>query len=306
MASVLSTALKANMGHLEAAAAAASITSISALPIGIGRVGPNALLRNLNMHLHTLVSSSNAYDAGRNFQVPTELVARACAHVGRPQCPAVSVSDLVRLSSFGFSGTIAHGLFGVATSTRRACIKCDGRSIDVVAVSLVRASLYTVECAAPLTLGLVEQDGAVGSTMETSLECQLPARARLAVKDHVIGRSVVFPGVGYVELAVAQLETGIPTSGEDTVARNVAFMRIWVLAAPTMSLDAPGPCHVRYTHSTNGTFEVASSLSGVSFDYKAHVVGSLERGSCLRGGPASTLREGIGSGLSRSRDLTSA
>lgn len=101
-----------------------------------------------------------------------------------------------------------------------------------MAVSLVRASLYTAECAAPLTLGLVEKERVVGGTMETSLECQLAARARLAVQDHVIGRSVVFPGVGYVELAVAQLETGISTSREDTVARNVAFVRIWSWPRP--------------------------------------------------------------------------
>lgn len=103
------------MGHLESVAAAAGIKSISALPIGTGRVGPNALLRNLNVHLYSLVSSPVSCESGCYFQLPTELAARVGLDFDSANCLSWRLSALVRLSSFGYSGTIAHGLFGLAT-----------------------------------------------------------------------------------------------------------------------------------------------------------------------------------------------
>lgn len=50
------------------------------------------------------------------------------------------------------------------------------------------------------------------------------------MQHHVVGSGVVFPGVGYVELAFVQLSSSMPRPG-NSVARNVAFMRIWVLAS---------------------------------------------------------------------------
>lgn len=126
----------------------------------------------------------------------------------------------------------------MAMSPHRASpVVCEARSVDLVAVSLVRGSLYTVQQLepTPLTLGLIETQGDVGGNMETSREGTLSARARLVMQDHVVGGSVVFPGVGYVEMALAQ-----HAIGEGAVVRNVAFIRIWVLAAPRRAEEAPG------------------------------------------------------------------
>ena len=102
--------LKANMGHLEAAAAAAGLASLAAVSLSAGVVAVNAQLRGccrarvicsfltrasrLNAHLSSLVSSGS-------FQMPVEVLPRATRGDGVES----------RLSSFGFSGTIAHAAF---------------------------------------------------------------------------------------------------------------------------------------------------------------------------------------------------
>jgi len=57
------------------------------------------LLRRLNAHLSSIVSS-------KPFQTPVDVVPRTTASSGS------------RLSSFGFSGTIAHGAFGAKKVAR--------------------------------------------------------------------------------------------------------------------------------------------------------------------------------------------
>lgn len=55
---VTCTSLKANMGHLEAAAAAVSLQATFATPLRTGCVNSNAHLRRLNAHVANLVSPS--------------------------------------------------------------------------------------------------------------------------------------------------------------------------------------------------------------------------------------------------------
>ena len=96
------------MGHLEAAAAAAGLASLVAGPLLAGVVAVNAqlrrlvcdasqmkqacLTRRLNAHLASIVSSGS-------FRMPAEVL---------PRGGDAKVAS--RLSSFGFSGTIAHAL----------------------------------------------------------------------------------------------------------------------------------------------------------------------------------------------------
>ena len=115
--------LKSNVGHLEAAAAAAGLASLVVAPLSAGVVAVNAQLRGscprvfcrafplfsrlrrprrLNAHLSSLVSSGS-------FQMPVEVLPRATSGGGES-----------RLSSFGFSGTIAHGAFGARGSAKTA------------------------------------------------------------------------------------------------------------------------------------------------------------------------------------------
>ena len=100
--------LKSNMGHLEAAAAAAGLASLVAEPLLAGLVAVNAqlrrlvcnasqmkqacLTRRLNAHLASIASSGS-------FRMPGEVL---------PRGGDAKVAS--RLSSFGFSGTIAHAL----------------------------------------------------------------------------------------------------------------------------------------------------------------------------------------------------
>ena len=111
--------LKSNLGHLEAAAAAAGLASLVAGPLLAGAVAVNAQLRRstlacskgearetrciarrLNAHLASIASSGS-------FRMPGEVL---------PRCGDATAA--ARLSSFGFSGTIAHALFASSTGAR--------------------------------------------------------------------------------------------------------------------------------------------------------------------------------------------
>ena len=116
---LLCASLKSNLGHLEAAAAAAGLASLVAGPLLAGAVAVNAQLRRstraclkgearetrciarrLNAHLASIASSGS-------FRMPGEVL---------PRCGDATAA--ARLSSFGFSGTIAHALFASATGAR--------------------------------------------------------------------------------------------------------------------------------------------------------------------------------------------
>ena len=115
IAAIQCTSLKSNVGHLEPAAAAAGLASLVVGPLMALVVAVNAQLRGyvsfcfaniiilfsrrLNAHLSSIVSS-------KPFQMPVDVVSRTTALNGS------------RLSSFGFSGTIAHGAFGAKKVAR--------------------------------------------------------------------------------------------------------------------------------------------------------------------------------------------
>ena len=118
------------MGHLEACAAAAGLASLVITPLLTGTVPTNAqLLRcvckegsvlfawsrprlRLNAHVVSLLSSCGSV---ATFEMPVETEGRVPAEndVFSETPDALSTGQLSgRLSSFGFSGTITHGLFG--------------------------------------------------------------------------------------------------------------------------------------------------------------------------------------------------
>ena len=106
--------LKSNLGHLEAAAAAAGLSSLVAGPLLASVVAVNAQLRRLVFELACrkkrapILDRLNAHLASiasvGSFRMPGEVL----PHGGDTTAPS-------RLSSFGFSGTIAHGAFQAAT-----------------------------------------------------------------------------------------------------------------------------------------------------------------------------------------------
>lgn len=109
LTNVACTSLKANMGHLETAAAAAGLMSVFVVPLNLGHVAPNALLRGLNSHLTTLVSS-HADCQHTIFLLHAELSAGYNVKAKKDGFSPGDKRQFVtaRLSSFGFSGTIAH------------------------------------------------------------------------------------------------------------------------------------------------------------------------------------------------------
>jgi len=137
------TSLKSNTGHLEASAAAAGLASLVLVPLGVAVAAANAQLHRC--FLHVLVDPKNPFHGGyfrlnahllsivsprsSHFWVPVELAARwTCCLVSE-----IGPEGLLpgRLSSFGFSGTIAHGAFSSPTSTPRrrigALVKVDSQ-----------------------------------------------------------------------------------------------------------------------------------------------------------------------------------
>lgn len=126
------------MGHLEACAAAAGLVALLLTPLSRKSVvSPNAQLRRLNVHLVSLVCA-----VGKPFRMPVEVVARTWNGVSASRAGGERDDDerlLLggRLSSFGFSGTIAHGSF--------ASTGCPGefrRDVHVIrGASLYRAQL---------------------------------------------------------------------------------------------------------------------------------------------------------------------
>ena len=128
-AAIQCTSLKSNVGHLEPAAAAAGLASLVVGPLMASIVAVNAQLRGyvlhfaylvilfsrrLNAHLSSIVSS-------KPFQMPVDVVSRTTSSRGS------------RLSSFGFSGTIAHGAFSVQN------LVSSHRSVSSMPVSLYRS-----------------------------------------------------------------------------------------------------------------------------------------------------------------------
>lgn len=141
--------LKGNMGHLEACAAAAGLASLLGTALLAGAVALNAQLQRLglgcrrkilivggeagmgvirvqdrvachrlNAHLVSLLSS---HQRDMAFQLPAEVVGRGRAG-GRHELrhgSAAGVETGGRLSSFGFSGTIAHSFGGRFARTSR-------------------------------------------------------------------------------------------------------------------------------------------------------------------------------------------
>jgi len=124
-------------------------------------------------------------ESSSSFRTPVEAAARVEAH-----CFG-SVSSTSRLSSFGFSGTIAHGAFGALAEAAPA--RGDDRFR-----SLYRGSLSTGK---PSRFHL-RRDFRTASPAASTGTLLLPAMDVL-FSEHVVGEGVLLPGVGYVEMAVA-------------------------------------------------------------------------------------------------------
>ena len=130
----------------------------------------------LNAHLSSIVSS-------KPFQMPVDVVPRTTAFSGS------------RLSSFGYSGTIAHGAF---EARKTATSPADAKS-------LYRNRRYITSVATTRLDWLLEAPGPQQPRLDEAVVFSgaLSSSAEALFSHHVVGGAIILPGVGYVEMAFA-------------------------------------------------------------------------------------------------------
>ena len=196
----------------------------------------------LNAHLSSIVSS-------KPFQMPVEVV------------PRTTVLSGSRLSSFGFSGTIAHGAFD---ARKPATSPTDAKSLYLnrrfVAPSDTTRLNWLLEAPGPQQSRLDEAvvfSGALSSSAEALFS------------QHVVGGAIILPGVGYVEMAFAAKSCRALTA--------VAFPRPCVLSGPGRGEK----CVLRCTRR-GIALQIASARGTGSSSFASCFAGTLANieGSC--------------------------
>ena len=190
-------------------------------------------LRRLNAHLSSIVSS-------KPFQMPVDVVLRTMASSGS------------RLSSFGFSGTIAHGAF---EARKPATSPTDATSLYRNRRSIAPSDTTRLDW-------LLEAPGPQQSRLDEAVVFSgaLSPSAEALFSHHVVGGTIILPGVGYVEMAFAA------SSGRALAA--IAFQRPCVLPEPGRGEK----CVLRCTRRAEA-LEIAS----------ARGIGSSSFASCFAG-----------------------
>ena len=164
--------------------------------------------------------------SSKPFQMPVDVVPRTIAASGS------------RLSSFGFSGTIAHGAF---EARKPVTSPTDSKSLY--------RNRRSVAPSDPIRLDwLLEAPGPQQSRLDEAVVFSgaLSSAAEALFSHHVVGGTIILPGVGYVEMAFAA------SSGR--VLTGVAFLRPCMLSGPSRGEN----CVLRCTRRGEA-LEVASA-----------------------------------------------
>ena len=148
--------------------------------------------------------------------------------------PRMTASSVSRLSSFGFSGTIAHGAF----EARKTIISMGNDS-----KSLYRNRQFIASSDTTRLDWLIEAHGPQQPRLDEAVVFSgaLSPSAEVLFSHHVVGGTIILPGVGYVEMAFAA------SSGRALTA--VAFLRPCVLSGPGRGEK----CVLRCTQQATGT-----------------------------------------------------
>ena len=188
--------------------------------------------------------------------MPVEVLPRALSSINE-------IFQVSRLSSFGFSGTIAHGAFAAQNSA-------------VSASSRVSKSLYrSRHRLAPsdlkwcLSLRPEKPTQQAGPHLDETTIGVLSPSAEALFADHVVGGQILLPGVGYVEM------TFIANLGRVSAFTDVAFMRPCLLPQPGTNEK----CVLRCTQQDSGAFEIASwrgTKASMEYEFKTHFRGTLK------------------------------
>jgi len=196
-----------------------------ALGLRAGEAAPNAQLRALNPHVADTVHGVVCVLSG-------QLAAMMVGSGG--------------VSSFGYSGTIAHAVL------RQTTMEVDARAPPPPLAYSRHAFLW---CVHPHPFAQHRLPASNGTVVFRS-----PATGALhsQVADHIVQASVVFPGAGYLEMARAAGGAGL---------QGVFFLQPLAVEAAVLLVD----CAV-----FNGRFEVRSGVSDdASADAAVHCSGEL-------------------------------
>lgn len=131
--------------------------------------------------------------------MPAEMRARMFRNrdirsVGVSACPG-------RLSSFGFSGTIAHGAFApplLSCVCSRSSLKGVASFCRAKATPAARGHLHMVPIADEQT-----HQGPQDPTCEYACIGTLSSATEIVMCSHIISNNILFPGVGYAEMVFA-------------------------------------------------------------------------------------------------------
>ena len=154
--------------------------------------------------------------------------------------PRTTSSNSSRLSSFGFSGTIAHGAF---EARKPVASPTDSKS-------LYRNRRFVLPGDTTRLDWLLEAPGPQQARLDEAVVFSgaLSPSTEALFSHHVVGGTIILPGVGYVEMAFA--------ASSCRALAAVAFLR-------PCSLSGPGrgkKCTLRCTRR-DSTLEIASQHS---------------------------------------------
>ncbi|MGA1354387.1 MAG: beta-ketoacyl synthase N-terminal-like domain-containing protein [Candidatus Limnocylindrus sp.] len=208
---------KANVGHAEPAAGMSGVVQLTTITLDCREVGANAQLRRLNPHVR--------------------------GSLGRGACSLpVHWSGLGSMvvcggvSSFGYSGTIAHASISRASSQ----LACPASGAILV---LTRSTLKWRHQPHPFAqFRLV-------SAFDDSIVFRSLCAGSLAelVSDHVVQGRLIFPAAGYLEMGRSSL---CESRGDNTAMSDVMFTRPLAIEPPIDAIE----CTI-----LNGQIEVRSS-----------------------------------------------
>jgi acyl transferase domain-containing protein len=216
--------VKANTGHAEPAAGLTGLLKL-ALGLRVGEVAPNAQLRLLNEHVGDSLR-------GVSSAMPVQLAAK------------MQNANEGGVSSFGYSGTIAHAVLG--------CVESIAVSPNIPQPLLYRRRAFPWrDPPHPFA-----QHPMTSSDGTTTFRSPAVGALHTLVADHVVWGRVIFPGAGYLEMARAAGAVAL---------YGVYFLRPLAMESPALLID----CVV-----SDGRFEVRSGEDGYFDDANVHCSGA--------------------------------